>query len=448
MACKWAAPAHLVVGPGAAYNPATGGGRPAQGGRARRMMAKTTVAGTPRTLYEVIEEPVPHILRGSRKQLHGWWPGPRECTSDRLLINPYNGCSHSCPFCYAQAFRGFFDMFRRDRIIAVWPDLDRAIASQLDSIDVAHCGYLSPATDPFQPIDTACRLSERIIAEFVKRNLPIEFITKGAVPKRAISLLASQPHSFGQVSVLTPHEKLNRKLCPGGVAIKALAGNLESLASAGVYAVARIDPVVPYITDGERDLERLVRTCAEAGAKHVVASCLDIPLRLKESVRSWLRSLSAGSSTDPMKVFVERKGAYLHAGLDYRRRLFSTLRDMCARQGVTFALCMEFDLSNSHSPRGLNADFMTSRNCEGMDVPAYIRMERAADNGHPGRFEPFDCDGACLLCAEARCGIPELAKRASGLQERQYKIADYRRWSRTQGKRRQGTQALDPKDGS
>ena len=59
-------------------------------------------------IYKVIEHPYPHILVDSKKEIHGWFysknSGRRECTSERLLINPYNGCSFNCFFCYARTF--------------------------------------------------------------------------------------------------------------------------------------------------------------------------------------------------------------------------------------------------------------------------------------------------------------------------------------------------------
>ena len=53
--------------------------------------------------YELIKEPVPHILVESNKKIHGWSQSytpkhERECTAERLMVNPYNGCSNNCCF--------------------------------------------------------------------------------------------------------------------------------------------------------------------------------------------------------------------------------------------------------------------------------------------------------------------------------------------------------------
>ncbi len=43
-------------------------------------------------------------------------------------------------------------------------------------------------------------------------------------------------------------------------------------------------------------------------------------------------------------LYRERIGNYLHAREDYRREIFSRVREMATVAGLTFALCMEFRL--------------------------------------------------------------------------------------------------------
>ena len=102
----------------------------------------------------------------TRKELHGWYPGRRECTAERMLINPYNGCSVGCFYCYSRALPGYFETFHKKGTIFISKDFDKTIAKQIDSVDIASCGYLSPVTDPFQEVNKIYRLSEKIIKVF------------------------------------------------------------------------------------------------------------------------------------------------------------------------------------------------------------------------------------------------------------------------------------------
>jgi DNA repair photolyase len=357
----------------------------------------------------------------SNKQLHGWWPGKRECTAERLLINPYNGCSVGCFYCYTKALWGYFQTFVRRRIITVWKKFDHVISKQLNEIRVASCGYLSPVTDPFQTLNSKYQLTEKIIKQFVSRNIPIEFITKNVISEEALRLIKLQKHSFGQVSILTLREKLRKHLSPGGASTEELLKNFQRLKQYGRYAVCRIDPIIPFVTDRPKELENLIKASVEEGADHIVASCLDIPKSIYNEVIHYLSRISPQSAYDYRKLYNESMGNSFHADIKYRKGIFTMVREICDRIGVTFALCMEFELIDG-VPVGLNREFMSSTNCEGMDIPIYVRVN--------GVFQPAcDCSGACLTCKEAKCGIEELAMGNPSNKKKDWKLQDYKRWS-------------------
>ncbi len=378
----------------------------------------------------VKRDPVPHVLTATSKRLHGWWPGKRDCTSERLLVNPYNGCTHNCCYCYAHALPGRFAMFAQHGVVTVCEDFDREVAKQLDSLRVASCGYLSPVTDPFQPLDRVYGLSVAIIREFVRRGLPVEFVTKGIVPDEALSIMMGQPHCFGQVSLITLDEGLHRRLMPGSPGPQTLLDNLVRIKQAGLYAVARVDPIIPYLTDDQDQLRSLVAAVRKAGADHLVASCVDVPLVSRNAVLDQLSLSMPQAARERWKerfagLYRERIGASMQAAEGYRRDLFAYVAGLAEDAGMTFALCMEYGRPGAKGalPTGLNREFATTRSCEGIDVPLYARASTAE------QFGPVaGCDGACLLCtpdrAAATCRIPELAGGGA------WQLGDYRRFGR------------------
>jgi DNA repair photolyase len=380
------------------------------------------VVGRQERTYEVIAEPYPHILVASRKELHGWWKGKRECTGERMLINPYNGCSVGCIFCYARALpAAYFRLFNDRGIVTVFKDFDRVVSDQLDSVSVASCGYLSPVCDPFQEVDSRYRLSERIVREFVRRNIPIEFITKCKVPREVIGLIKTQRHAFGQFSVPTIREEIRGSLMTGGAAVDEIFASMEECALAGIPVVLRIDPVIPFLTDSREELKRLVERGIDCGAHHVVGSVMDVPMKIAKEVFAELRRFGVGFGYDLEGLYRESIDGYLHADIDYRRRVFDILRDLCEARGITFALCMEYEMVGGR-PIGLNREFMSSANCEGIDIPVYVRSGEG--------FTPAaSCNGACLNCTEALCGVEDLAM-GRGETKRDFDLRDYRRWSR------------------
>ncbi len=371
---------------------------------------------------KVIQDPYPHILVSSKKQIHGWWPGKRECTGERMLLNPYNGCSVGCIFCYARALPGpYFRLFNEEGIVTVFEDFDKVVARQLDSVRVASCGYLSPVCDPFQEVNKRYKLSEKIVEVFVARNIPVEFVTKCIVPRSVISMISKQRHSFGQFSVSTAREELRAKLMNGGAILEELFQSMANCATAGIPVVLRIDPVIPYLTDSQSEIRELMQRGMDSGAKHIVASVMDVPTKIAHEVFAKFKVFGVGFVYDLERLYRERIGSYLHASIDYRKRIFDRMRNLCDRLGLTFALCMEYEVIGGE-PIGLNREFMSSRNCEGVDVPIYVKRG--------DRFEPAcDCDGACLWCLDARCGIADLAM-GKNVGRKDFTLKDYRRWSK------------------
>ncbi|MDI6730811.1 MAG: radical SAM protein [Candidatus Altarchaeum sp.] len=381
-------------------------------------------------IYNVIEKPYPHILVDSKKEIHGWFyskaSGRRECTSERLLINPYNGCSFNCFFCYARAFtiRRFWSeneenyaQFKNFHVVIVYKDFDKIVAKQLDSIKIASCGYLSPITDPFQQINEKYKLSEGIIAEFVKRNIPIEFVTKGKISDEAINLIKKQEHSFGQISILTLNDELRKKLT-NGASTEILLKNFERLYDNNIYVVARIDPILPHLNDNPQDLRNLIKEVKKRGAKHIIASCVDILKPISAQFYEGLTRIDRNLVPKYKALYTENIGYYLNANINERKRLFENLKQICNDEKISFSLCMEFEKTNikgRETLSGLNHLYSTSLNCEGMNVPVYVK---SAGNG---KFQSLNkCKGNCLTCGNCQL-TPELA------QAKALKLADYKR---------------------
>jgi hypothetical protein len=207
----------------------------------------------------------------------------------------------------------------------------------------------------------------------------------------------------------------------GGASVEELFASMRECAIEGVPVVLRVDPVIPYLTDSKDELRRLVDKAVDCGAKHVIGSVMDIPLKIAKEVIAKFTGFGVGFIYDLEKLYCEVIDGYLHARIDYRKRIFDSLRNLCEARGITFALCMEYELLGGR-PVGLNREFMSSTNCEGIDVPVYIRKGDA--------FVPAaECSGACLTCTDAICGIDDLAMGTCE-GKRDFTLSDYRRWSR------------------
>jgi len=371
---------------------------------------------------------IPHILVESKKELHGWWngycpSGRRECSQERMLVNPYAGCSVGCAMCYSRALPGYFRQWNQKGVITVFKDFDKEIGKQLDRLYVASCAYLSPVTDPFQrPLENMYHLSERCAYAFLDRGLPVEFITKQGsnVPDALLERMAGQPHSFAQFTVFTAHEEFRQFMSPNGDSIDQQFSAVERTSKRGIFTVVRIDPWFPYIDD-LNNIETLVKRAEKAGAKHIIFSYVDIPLSIKHQILEQLDLYHASGKPKSYRgraqlsrlyqiLYTDLQGRDLNAHIEFRREVFAAAKEICTKHSLTFALCMEFECRGDRY-FGLNEDYMTSPACEGLKVPVYRR------DSLDEKFSPIEgCDGNCLAFAKSKgscnlaCGTPTLAE--------------------------------------
>ncbi|MEM1538655.1 MAG: hypothetical protein QXK12_01670 [Candidatus Nezhaarchaeales archaeon] len=384
-------------------------------------------------VFRVDEDPIPHITVPTVKEVvHGWFygyenRGRRECSSERILVNPYNGCSVECPMCYARGFGGYFDLWNEKRVITVFEGIDEKCAFELDQLYVASCAYLSPVTDPFQrPLENTYGLSEKIAYAFLDRGLPVEFITKRGdnVPLRLLDRMAEHKyrHCFTQFSILSVDDDVRRVFSPGGATVEQQFKAVRRAVDRGLFTVVRMDPILPGITDSERSIRELVERAKKEGVKHVIFSVCDLGWKWRRRTLSVIKHYFPEALKVWREVYVEEGGS--QACLSYREEVFRRAREVCDREGLTMSLCMEFKVELGKGGKtyvGLNSVYATSESCEGIDIPMYYRSSLSE------AFKPMEgCRGNCLACAkhlnEPVCNEPKLAK-ASAL-----KLSDYKRF--------------------
>jgi len=361
----------------------------------------------------------------SGKKIHNWYPGKRECTSERILLNPYIGCEVGCFFCYALSYPGNFQKARKERVIFVYENFVENLKRQIEKLNIAFCGYLSPVSEPFQSVEKIYKLSEKTIEFFVENNIPVEFITKSVIPESVVEMIKQKKHSFGQISILTVDEDLRKKLMRRGAETELLFKNIEELAKNNIFCVCRTDPIIPFITDDREKLKILIKKAVDSGAKHIVSSIMDIPQAIKDDVLIYIKKFFGEDIKRKIEIlYNERIGNWFHADIRYRREIFTFLKEVCDKYNISFALCMEYEKKNGKII-GLNREFMTSKNCEGIDIPVYFRKGK--------KFYPFNCYGNCLKCKTAECGIEELAQGNKEDSFSGWDYYDYLRWNKIVG---------------
>lgn len=210
-------------------------------------------------------------------------------------INPYRGCEHGCPYCYARPSHAYMDLS---------PGIDfetkifyKADAARRLEEELARPSYvpkqitLGANTDPYQPLERKLRVTRSVLEVLERTRHPLSIVTKGALILRDLDLLVSLAKDSLVnvfVSVTTLDVELKRLLEPRAASPAARLRIVRELCAAGVPTGVLVAPIIPAVNDSE--LERIVATVAAAGAASAGYVLLRLPHELKEIFRQWLET--------------------------------------------------------------------------------------------------------------------------------------------------------------
>jgi DNA repair photolyase len=243
-------------------------------------------------------------------------------------INPYRGCEHGCPYCYARPSHAYLDLS---------PGLDfethlfyKADAAQLLRAELAKRSYVCKPitvganTDPYQPLEKRLKVTRSILEVLRDTRHPVTIITKGALIVRDLDLLGELARDGlvnVMVTVTTLDNDTKRLLEPRAAAPLARLKIIRQLTQCGVNVGVLVAPVIPAIT--EHELEQVLAAAAEAGARYAGYVILRLPHELKILFREWLEAHYPARAAHVMSIIHSMRG-----GQDNDPRFGSRMRGM------------------------------------------------------------------------------------------------------------------------
>lgn len=203
----------------------------------------------------------------------------------RWSVNAYRGCQHACAYCYARPshqYLGFGAGTDFERRIVV-----KVNAPELLAAEIARRSWkreliaFSGNTDCYQPLEASYALTRKCLEVCLARRQPIGMITKAALVRRDLDLLAEMARKeLVHVTLSIPFldETTGRKIEPGASSPNKRFEAMKALSDAGVPTGINIAPLIPGLNDA--DVPGLLQRAKECGAE----SAGMIPVRLAAEV--------------------------------------------------------------------------------------------------------------------------------------------------------------------
>ena len=178
-------------------------------------------------------------------------------------INPYQGCSAACDYCYAAGYTG------DDNLSKTWgnwvkakSNAAQALSRELHLLEHAQI-YMATVTDPYQPVERQADITGSIL-DVMSRSTP-HLVVQTRFPlvvrdiPRFEAIMANGGKVQVNVTVTTDDDDLRRIMEPKCPSIPARLKALADLSQAGITACATITPMLP-VKNPETFAQRLQET--------------------------------------------------------------------------------------------------------------------------------------------------------------------------------------------
>jgi DNA repair photolyase len=201
-------------------------------------------------------------------------------------LNPYRGCQHGCAYCYVP------NVLRISRakwgcFVDVKKNIPVVLSKELKKKKLGVVG-LSTVTDPYQSIENKYKLSRYCLEQLLIHDFPVCVQTKSALVLRDLDLISKFSDPEIMFSIGTLNEDERKMLEPGASSINDRLNALKRCSDEGIKTAVFFGPIYPTIKI--EDIEKIVDTFVESGAKEIMVDKFNLKPGIGENIESKLHA--------------------------------------------------------------------------------------------------------------------------------------------------------------
>ncbi len=210
---------------------------------------------------------------------------------DDYTLNPYEGCSFNCQYCYIRGSKYGENMTDSLSVKINGNEiLDRQLAFRVKKDQYGIVG-LASATDPYIGAEDAYRMTEKFLLTILKHRFPVLMITKSQLILRDLAILkeinmvaihASDLRTTIQHGVIisfsfsTLDPVIAASLEPGAPLPQMRLETMRKCKEQGFFVGMNCIPTLPFISDSNEELDKFVIAAKAYGADYILIGGLTL----------------------------------------------------------------------------------------------------------------------------------------------------------------------------
>ena len=260
-----------------------------------------------------------------------------------VTINPTQGCSHQCAYCYARGYR----IYPGDQKVVIYQNLLNKLRKELPRKRVLpKAVFFSTSCDAFQPVPQVLEVTYRIMELLLSHGIGVSFLTKGTIPRNFMALFEENSSLVNEkIGLITVNRRFQQVLEPYAATPEKRLRNIEGLIDRGVYTEVRMDPVIPGLTDGEEILDDYFKTISECNVKSVIVNYLLLRNMIKRNLKkafglngAYNRIFDLYEAGMTVELKAENSRAFALSP-EYRRGKYDEIASIASRYNIKTHIC-------------------------------------------------------------------------------------------------------------
>ena len=246
-------------------------------------------------------------------------------------INPYYGCSHKCQYCYAvfmKKFTGHTEPW--GDFVDVKVNAPEVLGTQLQRLKRRCRISFGTVCDPYQPLELKYQITRQCLEILTAYHHSLSILTKSTIVIRDIDILSRLYRVRVSFTVTTMDDKVRKIFEPGAPSTEQRFKALRTLSVKGIRTSVFVAPILPFLSDSEKNLDGIFRTAKQAGAEYVMFDTLNPYPKVWNNVRRLIR-----------KYFPHAMESY-DQYYAHRRMYKVRLRERISRQGDKYNMEYRF----------------------------------------------------------------------------------------------------------
>ena len=268
---------------------------------------------------------------------------------DDYSVNPYEGCGFNCTYCYVHGSKYGENLAEK---IVIKQDaaiiLDKQLASRAKKNQYGIIAVGS-ATDAYMQVEEKIGLTRELLKVILKYRFPVFISTKSELIKRDFDLLqqidetAILPEDLKQnpgrgviisFSFSTLNEKLAKQIEPGAPAPQKRLETLKLCSENGFLCGVNAMPLLPFITDTDDEMEKIVAAAKENGANYILIAGLTLFGNEESDSKQLVFKFLRNNYPELLDKYQQLYGANCYAPWQYQQQLKRRAEVLCDKYEI------------------------------------------------------------------------------------------------------------------